>query len=103
MRKLLLPVVFVLAASAWSAEYQRLTFSDGTVKVGYFDEQKGTLTLADGATIAVRVDDIVRREVVDPRPKPLDIPPLPTGPSDPGGKDATRPRGAVGDGTDRTR
>jgi hypothetical protein len=98
---LLLPLL--LAGSAWSAEYQRLTFSDGAVKVGYFDERKGTLTLDDGATIAVKVDDIVRRETIEPRPKPLEIPPPPTGPSDPGGKDAPGQRGASAPETDRTR
>lgn len=103
MRTSSLVLFLVFAGSAWSAEYQRLTFSDGSVKVGHFDEQKGTLTLDDGATIAVKVDDIVRRETIDPRPKPLDIPPPPTGPSDPGGKDAPRSRGTDAPGNDRTR
>ena len=93
----------LLAGSAWSAEYQRLTFSDGSVKAGYFDERKGTLTLDDGATIAVKVDDIVRRETIEPRPKPLDIPPPPTGLSDPGGKDAPGTRDTSTPGTDRAR
>jgi hypothetical protein len=66
------------AFAAWSAEYQKLTFSDGSVKTGYFDERKATLTLDDGSTIAVKVDDIIRREpAVATKGKPLVIPPPP--------------------------
>lgn len=67
--------LLLLAMTVWSAEYQRLTFSDGSVKVGWFDERRATLTLADGSTIAVKIDDIVRREAVSPERKPVDIQP----------------------------
>lgn len=68
-------LLILLGVSAWSAEYQKLTFSDGKTRTGYFDERKATLTLDDGSTIAVKVDDIIRREPVSPAKKPLDIPP----------------------------
>lgn len=74
--------LILLGASVWSAEYQKLTFSDGKVKTGYFDEQKATLTLDDGSTIAIKVDDIIRREPVSPAKKPLDIPPPVKAPDD---------------------
>ena len=67
--------LLLLTLTAYAAEYQQLTFSDGSVKIGWFDERRATLTLGDGSTIAVKVDDIVRRETVSPERKPLDIPP----------------------------
>lgn len=73
-------LTLLLPVTAWSVEYQRLTFSDGSVKTGYFDERKGTLTLDDGSTIAVRLDDIIRRETVSPEGKKLHIPPIPEPP-----------------------
>lgn len=79
-----------LPIAAWAVEYQRLTFSDGSVKTGYFDEQKGTLTLTDGSTIAVRIDDIVRRETVTPDSKKIDIPPVPKPPEAPDGHPSRR-------------
>ena len=87
-------LLMLLATCAWTVEYQRLTFSDGSVRIGWFDERKGILTLDDGATIAVRVDDIVRRETVVPQPRPIHIPPAPTGPADPGRKEGV-PAGAA--------
>jgi hypothetical protein len=68
-------ILILVGTVLWSAEYQKLTFSDGTVKVGYFDERKATLTLDDGSTIAIKVDDVIRREPASPAKKPLVIPP----------------------------
>lgn len=65
----------LVGASLWCEEYLKLTFSDGKVLVGYFDERKGTITLDDGATRAVKVDDIIRREPVARDQPKLDIPP----------------------------
>jgi hypothetical protein len=91
--RLLLPLVLGLAANA--AEYQRLTFSDGTTRTGWFDERKGTLTLDDGATIAVRIDDIIRRETVVPATrKPPEIPPPVVPPTD---APQDRPRRTIGE------
>lgn len=78
----LLLLLCLLCASGWSAEHQRLTFSDGTVKTGWFDERKGTLTLADGSTIAVAIERVVKRETVPPDPPTLPIPPPVVPPAD---------------------
>lgn len=89
----------VLCAAAWSAEHQRLTFSDGTVKTGWFDERKGTLTLADGSTIAVAPERVIKRETVPVSPPSLPIPPPVTPPPDAGG--TTPPRSALPTANDR--
>lgn len=71
---LLLPIIASVWSAGWSAEYQKLTFSDGRTKTGYLDERKGSLTLDDGSTIAIRMDDIIRREPATPAGKSLEIP-----------------------------
>lgn len=90
-------VLLPLALAAWSAEYQQLTFRDGSVKTGHLDEEKSTLTLTDGSTITIRLKDIVRRETVAPDGKPLPIPPVPTLPEIPAGKPPARAATADGE------
>ncbi len=67
-------LVLMFASVMWSVEHERLTFRDGSTKTGYFDECRGSLTLDNGSTIAIRADDIARREVLAPTQKSLDNP-----------------------------
>ncbi|HEX3134204.1 MAG TPA: hypothetical protein VHX44_11560 [Planctomycetota bacterium] len=81
MRALVLLLV-VLGTGLWCDDYQKLTFSDGKVLVGYFNERTGTVTLDDGKTVAVKVDDIIRREPAVREKEKLKIPPPVQAPTD---------------------
>lgn len=69
----LLPLV--LGTLAAGADYEVVTFQDGQVRGGYFDESAGALTLDDGSTIAVAMTEIVSRETCEPNGGPSQVPP----------------------------
>lgn len=85
MRTLLL---FLSFNGLYAADFQKLTFSDGSVKVGYVDERSGNLTLHNGVVVPIEVDRIVRRDPATLPPKTVaETPPTqPTKAADPQGE-----------------